>query len=289
MKCQLQRASAALIGIVLVCGAFLAIVDGEHIRMHQLPTGWDETLYINDVCAERFILAKDGVIRLAKSFISLSRYIPPGYRMAAIPTFLVADPTPPVLKALAFASLTLTAIVLFLAGRQIASAAAGMLWAGAFSFSVGPYMADTYFGTEITLYPAVAGCLYAVTRWFRKGDPDRLALVVLALSTATGALSKASFFAILVPLIGAAILIAPSKDKFRFRLDVVLAVGFGLLAATPWWLFNWAAALQYARYSSTYYRHDAPWASQAATSLFGVPFTISLLVVEPVEGALDET
>jgi hypothetical protein len=159
MKYQGPTSNDVLLGVVLVCGVVLAVVDGEHILKTQLPTGWDEALYINDVCAERFILAKQGVLALAKSLISLARHIPPGYRMAAIPTFLIMEPNPALLKAVALASLVFSAVILFFAGRQIASPTAGAMWASAFSFSVGPFMAETYFGTEATLYPAVADFL----------------------------------------------------------------------------------------------------------------------------------
>jgi hypothetical protein len=65
-----------------------------------------------------------------------------------------------------------SAVILFFAGRQIANYGIGIIWSITFSFSVAPFRAAAYFGTETTLYPAVAGCLYALTRWFGKGRPD---------------------------------------------------------------------------------------------------------------------
>lgn len=279
MRYQLRTASGALVGTILVCALVLAIVGGERIKRDRFPSGWDEAQYINHVCTERFMLTQEGVLRFAKSLITLSKNIPPGYRMAAVPLFVIAKPTPALLKTFAFISFILSAVILFFAGRQIASAEAGLVWASAFSFSVGPYITASYFGTETTLYPAVAGCLYAVARWFRKERPDASTLVALALSTGVGALSKTSFFVILIPLIGMAMLLAPSKNRgSRSWLPILASVGCGILVAAPWWVFNWKNALEYARYASAYYRNDFPWATQAAINLFGVPFMISFLV-----------
>jgi hypothetical protein len=278
MTYHLRTAGGALMGAVFVCSLILAIVDGEHIIRNKLPSSWDEAYYINDVCTEHFLLRREGLWKFAKSFISISPQTPPGYRMAAVPTLLVAEPNPIILKTLAAVSFIFSAAILFFAGRQIGNPGTGLVWSSAFAFSVGPFHAAAYFGTETTLYPAVAGCLYAVARWFRKDYTDISTLVALALSTAVGSLSKASFFVILIPLVGAAMLAAPSNDKrFRSWLAISMAVGCGILVAAPWWLVDWRAAYDYANFASAFYRHGFPWASEVATNLFGVPITILLL------------
>jgi len=265
----------ALVGAALLCGLILTVVDGERIRREWLPSGWDETAYIVRVCTDRSILKEQGLVQY---LIHLgNRGTPPAFRVAAFPVIFLTDPNPVLLRSVALLSLMLSALLLFLAGQQIASVGAGIIWASAFAFSTGPFLASMRFGTETTLYPAIACCLYAVARWFRKGRPDAVTIIALALSTGVGALSKASFFVIFVPLVGVAMLVAPDKDQRSWRA-ILGAIACGILVAIPWWLVNGVTAFEYALYASGFSRHDFPWATEATANLLGVPFMISFLV-----------
>ena len=275
---HIRLSQAIIVSFALCCGLTLVVVAGVRIIEHPLPTGWDETSYVNDVCAERFILAKDGLARFAKSLIFLTPHIPPGYRIAAIPTFLLA-PGPQILRTVAVVSLLLSAAILFFAVREIASLTAGVISSTFFALSAAPFGAETVFGTETTLYPAVAGCIYAVARFLRKGELDFSTWAVVVLSTSTGALSKASFFVILAPLASATVGLALAGGRVRSSLQYISGLSCGLLISAPWWVFNWANAVGYAKYASEFSRHSFPWASEAATRLLGIPFTLGLIAL----------
>jgi hypothetical protein len=265
-------------GTALLCGVFLACVCVSHIRESRFPAGWDEAQYINRICLDRSVFRRQGIAGLATSFLLEDRSYPPGYRLAASLADRLTEQGPASLRLLALFSLFSSASMLFMAGREIAGTGAGVLWASLFSFSIGTVWASSTFGTETTLYPTVAGCLYALARWFGRGRFDSISLSVLTVSAAMGALSKASFFVVLVPLIVAAMLLAP--DRSRWRKDVPAAVGAlvaGVTIAIPWWLVNVRPAIAYAIYASGYVRHDFPWLGTAATDLLGPPFAVSLV------------
>ena len=207
--------------------------------------------------------------------LAWERYVPPGYRLAALITFPLGTPNIKILRCLALLSFISTAALLFLSGKMIANRCAGVLWATVFCFSTGSFVASMHFGTETVLYPAVAGLLYAIARLFRNGQPDALTITVLAFSTGVGALSKLSFFVILVPMIGAAMLVVlPINRRWQSWRSILLAIGFGILASLPWWVENWAPAIAYGKFASAFYRHDFPWISEAATELFGIPLLL---------------
>jgi 4-amino-4-deoxy-L-arabinose transferase-like glycosyltransferase len=192
---------------------------------------------------------------------------------------LASEPSPAILRWVSLLSLALTALLLFLSGKEISGASAGLLWASGFSFSVGAFWGAWNFGTETTLYPALAGCLYGLARWFHKVRADAVTMVVLALSTALGLLSKVTFFPVFVPLLGAAVFLAPVTDrKDRSVLAVLGSVAVGTLIATPWWLINWQSALVFALWSSHHFGSGIPWLTEAATGLLGVPFAIGFLI-----------
>jgi hypothetical protein len=243
-----------------------------------LPTDWDETVYVDETCLDQEVLREEGFSEYLKILISEDRWRPPAYRVAAFPLEIVSDISPVILRSLTLLSFAFTALLLFLTGREVSSISAGIVWAGGFALSAGAFSADLYFGTETTLYPAIAGCLYAVARWLRREPPDSVTLVVLASSTAIGALSKASFFGIFVPLIGVAGLLAWKRNRQRRSLlSIGVAVSCGALVAAPWWLPNARSALGYAHYSYQFGRSYAPWLSEAAFDLLGIPFAIFAL------------
>jgi hypothetical protein len=268
-----------LAGTALICTVILSTVNFRHNFKNEFPLDWDETGYVNRVCLDQSVLRNDGFMQYAKQLLFEHRNAPPAYRMVVFPVELVTDTKLLMLRSLTLLSFLFTALILFLTGKEISSVSAGVVWAGAFSLSAGAFSADLWFGTETPLYPAIAGCLYAVARWFRRERPDLPTLGVLAVSTGIGALSKASFFGVFVPLIAAAVLLVWTDLRRRRSLLLIgAAVGGGALVATPWWLVNARIALGYAHSAYAYSRHSAPWLSAAAIDLFGIPFAIFVLV-----------
>jgi 4-amino-4-deoxy-L-arabinose transferase-like glycosyltransferase len=261
----------------IFCGLLLVFIDAKFGIIRPFPDAYDETKYVNDVCADRSIAVNQGLVGFAKGVLSEDRIRPPAYRLAGFLVGLASEPSPAMLRWLSLLSLFVTALLLFVSGTEISGTHAGILWGSAFSFSVGVFSTVLNFGTETTLYPAIAGCLYAVARWFHRVRPDAVTVGVLAFSTALGSLSKVSFFFVIVPLIGAALLVTSNVQPRRSLLAILGAVAGGLLVTIPWWVVNWWSALGYAYWVRHFPGANYPWLTEAATNLLGVPFSIGLL------------
>jgi hypothetical protein len=272
--------SCRILGVAAIfCCLVLISVDAKYSMTRPFPDDYDETYYVNDVCGDHSIVMKQGLVKFANHLVSADRLRPPGYRLAGLLVGLASEPSLPILRSLSLLSLFVTALLLFLSGKEISSTNAGIVWATAFSFSAGAFSTALNFGTETMLYPALAGCLYGVARWFNKVRPDGITVAVLGLSTALGLLSKVSFFPVFVPLVGAAVLLAPKTDQRRRSLLAILgAVAGGTLVTIPWWLANWRDALVFAMWSSHHFGSDSPWLTEAAANLLGVPFAIGFLI-----------
>jgi hypothetical protein len=265
----------------IFCCLVLVIIDARNAVIRVFPDDYDETYYINEVCADRSILMKQGLVGFAKHFLNSDSSRLPGYRLAGFFVSLASEPGPATLRSLSLLSLLATAFLLFLSGKEISGTNAGIVWASAFSFSAGTFSAALNFGTETAfLYPALAGSVYCIARWFHRLRPDGVTLGALALSTALGSLSKVTFFPVFVPLVGAAVLLAPKTGPPRRSLLAICgAVGGGMLVTLPWWLANWRGALGFAKFSVLWsYQSDVPWVINAATNLLGVPFTLGFVI-----------
>jgi hypothetical protein len=252
---------------VLLLGAAL-----RYIVRHPLPIGYDEAMYVNQVLFDRDVLLNDGLVAFARKQVGTETWRPPGYRLAAAPVALLAGPSTPALRLLSMGSLLLTALLLFLAGREITGLTVGVVWAAAVGLASGPLRGDVLFGTETTLYPAIAGALLGITRWLCRGKADRLTCAILFLSAAAGGLSKLSFLVVFLPMAAMAAWLAPGS-----RRAGMLAIAGGLALIAPWWWFNWRDALHYAGYASRFARHGFPWLTSAVDELIGVPFTLGLV------------
>ena len=269
-----------LAGSAVLCSVILVCIDAKLHLLGTYPDHYDEANYINQVCADYSILKKEGLIEFASHFISPGALQPPGFRLAGFFAALAGEPTMPILRSLSLLSLFVTALLLFLSGKEISGTKAGIVWASAFSFSMGVFAAAFWFGTEATfLFPALAGSIYGLGRWFHKIRPDAVTVIALAVSAALGSFSKVTFFAIFLPLIGAAILLAPETDKRRQTLLTVFgAIAVGTIVAAPWWLVNWRGALWFAKMSSRWSIREGPWVIDVAKNLLGVPFAIGFLI-----------
>lgn len=268
----------ALTALAAVCAVLLVACGARFIARHPLPVGWDEAIYVNQVILDRDTLVSRGPSTWARKQIYVETWRPPAYRLVAAPVALLAGPSPRNLRGLALGSLIAAASLLVLAGRAIGAPLVGVLWAAGFAMAVGPFRADLLFGTEVPLYPAIAGTVYAVARWLATGSADRTTCVVLFLSMAIGALSKLTFPVVCLPFLAVAILLGPGGDRTRWkaRIAVFVAAGSGLLLALPWWLDNWRDAVDYASSASAFVRHDFPWPRTAIAELLGLPLAVGV-------------
>jgi hypothetical protein len=156
----------------LFCGVVVLEIDAKFNITRPFPDDYDETYYINEVCADRSILMNQGLVEFARHFVLSDGIRPPGYRLAGFLVGLASEPSRATLRSLSLLWLFVTALLPFLSGKEISGTNAGIVWASGFSFSAGTFSTALNFSTETTLYPASAGCLYAVARWFNKLRPD---------------------------------------------------------------------------------------------------------------------
>jgi hypothetical protein len=146
-----------LAAAALFCGLVLISIDAKFNIIRPFPDDYDETSYINDVCADRLIVMKQGLVEFARHFVLSPNLRPPGYRIAGFFVGLVSEPGPAILRSLSLLSLFVTALLLFLSGKEISGTKAGIVWASGFASSMGAVSAALNFGTETTfLYPALA-------------------------------------------------------------------------------------------------------------------------------------
>jgi hypothetical protein len=257
---------------VLLASAMLVLASAiRYATRHHLPIGYDETMYVNQVLFDRDVLVEQGPLVFARKQVGTETWRPPGYRLAAAPVSLLAGGSAVALRSLSLVSLGLMTILLFAAGRELAGTAAGITWAGAASLAPGILVTDLQFGTEVTLYPAIALALLGVARLLHRGVADRSTCLILFFGAAIGGLSKLSFFMVFLPLIAMAWWLARGQ-----RWRVALSAGGGLLLIAPWWFFNWRDALHYARYASDFVRHEYPYLTALTVDLLGVPFAAGI-------------
>ena len=259
--------------ILAASAALVTVAAIRYVTRHQFPIGYDETMYVNQVLFDREVLVDQGPLVFARKQVGTETWRPPGYRLAAAPVALIARTETTTLRALSLASLVVTALLLFGAGHELAGVSAGLAWSLAVGCANGSLYSELLFGTEVTLFPAIALGLYGMARVFQREETDRVAGLALFFSAAIGGLSKLSFFVVFLPFMGMAWWLARGQ-----RLRVAAAAGAGLLVISPWWFFNWRDALDYARYASGFQRHEFPWFTSAVRHLLGIPFAVGLAV-----------
>src|SRR5690348_2126856 len=135
MKGLQSITSGKILGAAAIfCSLILVFIDAKFGIIRPFPDDYDETKYVNEVCADRSIVVNQGLVGFAKGVLSEDRIRPPGYRLAGFLVVLASEPSPAMLRSLSLLSLFVTALVLFLSGTEISGTHAGILWASAFSF-----------------------------------------------------------------------------------------------------------------------------------------------------------
>ncbi len=232
------------------------------------PHHWDNAEYLNfayaDLWANRFggpdnhLTGWRGVY---DSVMHADHDRPPGYRIVSLPFVFLRTRMLPTLRAVSlivfWATLGVmyrTAVVVLPGGAgRAAGAAAAML--AAIYLEVG--WSVRVYGTEYTLYFAVAAVLWCFARGLRPGRPPGWTWAWLGLSLGLGILSKLSFLFLAAP-VGLVVLAMSITGRLPGlppgRLCGAAAIGLAL--AFPWYRYHLYTAYRYGQDMTQFGRHS---------------------------------
>ncbi len=211
---------------------------------HPFGTSWDESIYLNEAQIDAQRLRHGMLLRLAGRIIIKSFGRPPAYRILALPVLGLIGFHTVTMRLISLTCFALSAFLVYLAARRIASSAGGGFAALIFCLSPLVIRANMWFSTEGPLYLATAATLYYVIRlWYDK--PRHWSnWVGLGTAVGVGLLAKASFLAILVPLLVLWLVVERRRDLGIPSLAKEWKAGvLALLIAGPWWILNLKAAI----------------------------------------------
>jgi hypothetical protein len=223
---------AALAGAVAI--VLLAIILWSFDTPH--PFLWDEANYVNFSVRDAAFLKNGGPARLAKALLFEDPQRPPAYRIFALPITML-DPSARALRLASLVGLLATLAVVWRALRAVAGQAPAALGVALVATSPAVGSAFAWFGTEYPLFLATALLSMAVldARLSRSASTS-----LTAVATGLGFWSKTSFIAIALPIFVAAFALLPQKRRTLLRGGAL-----GVFLATPWWAWNWRAAIRF--------------------------------------------
>jgi hypothetical protein len=189
--------------ILAASAALVTAAAIRYVTRHQFPIGYDETMYVNQVLFDREVLVDQGPLVFARKQVGTETWRPPGYRLAAAPVASSRGPRPR--RSARFRWLRSSSPRCCSSGRAMNSRGVHRpRWSLAVGCATGSLYSDLQFGTEVTLFPAIALALFGMARVFQREETDRVAGLALFFSAAIGGLSKLSFFVVFLPFMGMA-------------------------------------------------------------------------------------
>lgn len=219
----------------------------------------------------------------------MSRGRPPAYRILALPVLGLTGFHTEIVRMVTLACFALSSLFVFLTTRRLGSSSGGGFAVLIFCLSPMVIAACRWFSTEGPLYLAVAATMYFIFAiWFNSANRKSL-WIGLGSAIGLGLLSKASYIAILFPVL-VIWLIAERRVDLRIP-KLALQWKAALLAcliAGPWWILNIRAALSYTEYARGFVANSfGPpslltrvwWLGTVVQSLLGYGITIVIAVV----------
>ncbi len=236
------------------------------------------------------------LLRLGGRILIKSFGRPPAYRVFALPTLGLFGFHTLTVRLVSLACLALSSLFVYLAARRVASPVAGGFAALVFCLSPLVISASMWFSTEGPLYVATSAMLYYVFRCWTDKFEHWGNWLGLGLAMGIGLLAKASFVAIVVPVLLLWLAVGRRGAQGIPVLTSQWKAGLvGLLVAGPWWLLNIKAAISWAQYARGFESNSlgAPspitwlrWLSTVGQSLLG--YGLSILILLVVTAALRE-
>ena len=265
---------------------------------HPFGTSWDEASYLNEAQIDAQRLRHGMLLRLAGRILLKSSGRPPAYRILALPVLGTIGFHTVALRLISLTCFVLSALLVYLAVRRVASAAGGGFAALIFCLSPIVIRANMWFSTEGPLYLATAALLYCVIRIWYDNQSHWSNWVGLGTAVGIGLLAKASFLAILVPLLVLWLVVEHRRDLGIPSLAKEWKAGLlAFVIAGPWWILNIKPAISYTQYArgfvATSLGPPSPfrwliWLWTVVQSLFGygVTIVIALVVIAALRQAM---
>ena len=253
---------------------------------HPYGIHWDEAEYLNWVAVDLQRLYSGMLLRLGGRILIGSQGMPPAYRVLALPFLVPFGFHTTAARLASLAEFGLSCWFIYLASRRVGSRIAGAFAVLVFALSPEVVSASMFFGTDAPLYLATAAMLYFLfVNW--SDPPERSSTWIgLGLAIGLGFWSKASFFAVALPVLAFALFVSLGKHRSIVRvLSLCKACALGGLIGAPWWLVNIRQAMAYARYSRGFVRNSlgspslatwARWLDSVVQCLLG--HAVSMLI-----------
>jgi len=256
---------------------------------HPFGTSWDESQYLNEAQIDAQRLQHGMLLRLGGRILIMSVGRPPAYRILALPVLGLTGFHTAIVRLVTLACFALSSLLVFWATRRIANSSGGGFAVLIFCLSPIVIAAGRWFSTEGPLYLAVAATMYCIFEiWFSGVNGKRL-WIGLGLAVGLGFLAKASYIAILLP-----VLVIWLIAERRLNLHIPKLVSqwkAGLLAcliAGPWWILNIKPALSYTEYARGFVANSLGppsfltrvwWLGTVFQSLLGYGVSIVIAIV----------
>ncbi len=264
---------------------FVTVVAGTVWSFHHpFPVHWDEALDVNDAQIDTQRLQHGMLAKLGGRLLIKSWGKPPAYRLVALPLLGVVGFHIYAARFVSLACFALSALFLYLAVRRIAGRAASSIAVLIFCLSPVVVSASIWFSTEGPLYLATSAMFYYLfVTWTDKSERSN-SWIGLGLAVGLGLLSKASFFAIVLPVAAFSLVVGLRRQFGNRSLERLWkAAILATVVAMPWWLLNIKAATGVAKQARAFVANSlgppsiatwARWLSTVCQSLLGYGLAI---------------
>jgi 4-amino-4-deoxy-L-arabinose transferase-like glycosyltransferase len=264
-------------------GATILVIMAAAIRWsfeHPYGTSWDEAGYINEVLFDAQRLVHGMLFKLAGRIMIRSYGRPPAYRILALPFLAVFGFHVAAARLSTLACFALSAWFIYRATRRLSGDVSGAFAVFVFSLSPIVVSASIWFSTEGPLYLATSAFFYYLIAIWVDQTENRSTWIGLGITIALGFLSKASYAAVVLPVL-AFWFIAALWGKLslpRSLTPLIKAVTLAFVLAAPWWALNFRAAMDYTQYARGYVANSlgapsfltwAKWLNTVCQSLLG--------------------
>ena len=254
--------AAAVIFVSQLCNTMWAFGN-------PAPHHWDNADYLNLAYTDQWAAAFGGPTPphptgwrgVWDSILNADPARPPGYRIASLPFVFLGTRMLPTLRAASLLVFWATLVVMY---RTAAVALPGR--AGVAAGAIAALLASIYlevgwsvrvYGTEYTLYLAVAVMLWCFARALHPGRPPGWTWLWLGLSLGIGILSKMSFLFLAGPV--GLLVLGLSLTRRMPGLPIGRLCGAAVVGAAmafPWYRYHLFAAYHYGQDMTQFSRHS---------------------------------
>ena len=263
MSLYTGRAARSTSWLDALCATFalfaaVSIVVAGIVWSKQNPraTYWDEAGYFNSATLDYWALRDHRPLRSRiESIVKDAVGQPPAHRAVIALTYFTG-PKPALLRFVSLATLLVTSLVMFLAGKRLGGVATGALAALVILVSPAVIASSIRFGTEYPLYFAEAAMLYfLLSHWGR--TPARYDQLGLGLALGLGFWSKPSFLTIALPVLAAALYAAyQRKGVSPAPAWIWRSIIIGAVIGAGYWLPLGSRTLRYVHRAAVFDRHS---------------------------------